>query len=142
MGSTWTIVRSAVQAQHHRAHDKTTQHDYQVPIKVRLCKLAGPTAYFAEAFAARQAAHRFLVAAMIRFRPAALIFRLALGLADCTSLFLSSAQRFRWPAAMRRRVAALIRRLGFPSPASTDGAPRSSRRISAIRSVKDASRCS
>ena len=55
-----------------------------------------------------------LVAAMIRFRPAALIFRLALGFAGGASLFLSSAQRFRCAVATRARPAALIPRLRLP----------------------------
>jgi len=64
----------------------------------------------AAAFLARYSAHRFLVAAAIRLRPAALIRRFFAGATARLAAF-CSAQRFRCAAAILRRPAALITRL-------------------------------
>src|ERR1043165_2036145 len=86
-----------------------------LPIKTVYVNSAVLLAYFSpSALVACQAAQRLRVASMIRFRPAALIFRF--GLAGASVPCLSSAHRLRWPADMRRRAASLILRLGFPSP--------------------------
>src|SRR5215813_946260 len=55
--------------------------------------------------ALRTAAQRFLVAAMIALRPAALSLRF--GFAGSALAFLTASHRFRWAAAMRSRAAAL-----------------------------------
>jgi len=47
---------------------------------------------------------------MIRFRPAALIFRFLTGAASSACAFFNSAHRFRCAAAIRIRAAALIDR--------------------------------
>jgi len=58
------------------------------------------------AFAARTAAHRLFVAAMIALRPAALSFRLGFG--GAALAFFTAAQRFLCAAAIRLRAEALI----------------------------------
>ena len=89
-------------------------------------------AYFAiPAFFARYSAHRFFVAATIRFRPAALILRLLVGAAAFAAAFVS-AQRFRCAAAILRRPAALILRFFGSGPEAGSRSVPSSRRISAI----------
>jgi len=63
--------------------------------------------YRAAAFCARSAAHRFLAASAMRFRPAALNRRF---LAGASLAFFCSAQRALCAAAILRRPAALITR--------------------------------
>jgi hypothetical protein len=82
---------------------------------------------FATAFAAsaRFSAHRFLVAAMIAFRPAAESLRFGLGTAS--DAFLEAAHLLRCASPIRARAAALIfRRLGFNDSGTAAGSPADS----------------
>jgi len=82
------------------------------------------------AFCALTAAQRFFVAAMIRFMPAALIFRFfaAAGADGAASAFLAKAHLFFCTAAIFRRAAALIVRLAGAAAAElTAGVVRGAR---------------
>src|ERR1017187_4957204 len=104
----------------------------------------GCRAYLPAAFFARNSAHRFFVASMIRFLSAALILRFfgAGCLAGSAGLAaLTAAHRCRRPAAVRLRAAGLTTRLrgvdGAPGAVGVVGFtppvfPLSSRRNSAI----------
>jgi len=76
-------------------------------------------AFSAAAFLARTSAHRFFVASMIRFRPAALNRRFFAG-AGASLAFFNSAHRFRCAAAIRFLPAAPTTRFVGASPSEAD----------------------
>jgi hypothetical protein len=102
-----------------------------------LVLLAAALSYWA--LAALTASHRFFVAAMIAFLPAAESFRLGLGAAAGAGgsvAFLEAAHLLRWASPMRFRAAApIFRRLrvaGSGAAAGSVGPPVSQARSSAI----------
>jgi len=97
------------------------------------------TGHYAFAASALFNAHRFFVAAIIAFLPAAESFRLGLCAASGaggSAAFLDAAQRFRCASAIRARLAALIllrlRFCGSGATAGLAGPPESVSRSSAI----------
>jgi len=86
-------------------------------LAVRAADLISASGNYVLADSARFRAHRFFVAAMIAFLPAAESLRLRLGAGsgvDGSAAFLDAAYLSRWAAAIARLPAALIlRRLGF-----------------------------